>query len=54
MGHEFIVEALARPDFNQQYIFKKYMSKRFLKASVYACDWAAAHWQGGSDEEKKL
>lgn len=52
-GHQFIVEALAQPEFTKQYIYKKYTSKRFLKASIYACEWAAAHWQAGQEEAKR-
>ena len=40
MGYEFILETLAQSDFDKQYIYKKYMSKRFLKASTYAREWA--------------
>jgi hypothetical protein len=40
MGYEFILETLAQSDFDKQYIYKKYMSKRFLKASAYAREWA--------------
>lgn len=39
-GHNFIVEQLVQPEFEQQYIYKKYTSKRFLKAAVFASDWA--------------
>lgn len=45
MGHEFIVEALVQPDFQSQYIYKKYTSRRFLQASVYACSWAQENYK---------
>ncbi|KAG8785718.1 hypothetical protein FRC15_000803 [Serendipita sp. 397] len=45
MGHEFIVETLVQPGFENQYIYRKYTSKRFLKASVYACAWAQENYQ---------
>lgn len=45
MGHDFIVEALAQPEFESQYIYKKYTSRKFLKASLYACNWAQEHYQ---------
>lgn len=44
MGYEFILEALVRPDFDKQYIFKKYRSKRFLRAAIYAREWALQCW----------
>ncbi|KAG8817474.1 hypothetical protein FRC17_011216 [Serendipita sp. 399] len=45
MGHEFIVETLVQPGFENQYIYRKYTSKRFLKASVYACAWAQDNYR---------
>ncbi|KZW02735.1 hypothetical protein EXIGLDRAFT_601364 [Exidia glandulosa HHB12029] len=39
-GHQFIVERLAEPAFEGQYVYKKYANKRFLKASLFARDWA--------------
>ncbi|KAG6887916.1 hypothetical protein C0995_011624 [Termitomyces sp. Mi166 len=39
-GHELLVEKLTEPHFSRQYVYKKYAHKKFLKASVYAIDWA--------------
>ncbi|EJD49692.1 hypothetical protein AURDEDRAFT_59334 [Auricularia subglabra TFB-10046 SS5] len=39
-GHQYIVEKLAEPAFETQYVYKKYANKRFLKASLFARDWA--------------
>lgn len=39
-GHAYIVEKLAEPGFDSQYVYKKYANKRFLKASLFARDWA--------------
>ena len=40
---DFIVEKLASPDFKTQYVYRKYANKKFLKAAVFACDWAKRH-----------
>lgn len=45
IGHDFILETLTQPDFEKQYIYKKYTSKRFLKASSYAREWAMQNWR---------
>lgn len=42
-GAEFLIEQLAQPEFEQQYVSKKYASKKFLKASTFARDWARTH-----------
>jgi hypothetical protein len=39
-GFEYIIEKIAEPDFDSQYVYKKYANKRFLKASIFARDWA--------------
>jgi len=45
-GHQFIVEKLAEAEFQTQYVCQKYASKRFLKASLFARDWAMRHLGG--------
>jgi hypothetical protein len=42
-GHEQLVEKLTEPNFSKQYVCKKYANKKFLKASVFAIEWAKAH-----------
>ncbi|KZT59174.1 hypothetical protein CALCODRAFT_523401 [Calocera cornea HHB12733] len=42
-GARFVVERLASADFESYYVCKKYATKRFLKASVFARDWAKKH-----------
>ena len=39
-GHQYIVEKMCEPSFETQYVYKKYANKRFLKASLFARDWA--------------
>ncbi|KAF8523253.1 cyclin-like protein [Gautieria morchelliformis] len=39
-GHDLLVEKLTEPNFDTQYIYKKYLNKKFLKASNFARDWA--------------
>ena len=31
------------PGFEEQFVYKKYASKKFLKASIYARNWALRH-----------
>ncbi|KAF9450329.1 A/B/D/E cyclin [Macrolepiota fuliginosa MF-IS2] len=42
-GHQLLVEKLAESGFSKQYVCKKYANKKFLKASVFAIDWAKQH-----------
>lgn len=42
-GHQLLVEKLAESGFSRQYVCKKYANKKFLKASVFAIDWAKQH-----------
>ncbi|KIJ51552.1 hypothetical protein M422DRAFT_26955 [Sphaerobolus stellatus SS14] len=39
-GHDLLVDKLSSDDFEGQYVYKKYLHKRFLKASSFARDWA--------------
>ncbi|KAJ1307689.1 hypothetical protein OPQ81_001780 [Rhizoctonia solani] len=50
-GHELILERLADPAFESLYVCRKYANKKFLKASVYARDWAKANYQPESEAE---
>lgn len=42
-GHQLLVEKLAEAGFSRQYVCKKYANKKFLKASIFAIDWAKNH-----------
>jgi len=38
-----MVEKLTEEGFHRQYVCKKYANKKFLKASVFAIEWAKSH-----------
>ncbi|CAO1629222.1 unnamed protein product [Sympodiomycopsis kandeliae] len=40
-GANLLIERLADPLFADNFVFKKYANRRFLKASMYARDWAS-------------
>ncbi|KAF9476696.1 hypothetical protein BDN70DRAFT_811890 [Pholiota conissans] len=42
-GHDLLVEKLTEDNFHRQYVCKKYANKKFLKASVFAIEWAKGH-----------
>ncbi|KAI5481353.1 G2/mitotic-specific cyclin 3/4 [Pseudohyphozyma bogoriensis] len=46
----FLIEAIAAPDFDQKFVYKKYSNKKFLKASLFARNWAKSHVQESSAE----
>ena len=40
-----LVQKLVELDFSKQYVCKKYANRKFLKASIYAVDWAHANFE---------
>ncbi|KAF8348829.1 cyclin [Amanita rubescens] len=42
-GHQWLMEKLLEPSFLKTYVCKKYANRKFLKASVFAVDWARSH-----------
>ncbi|KAG8747340.1 hypothetical protein FRC10_001519 [Ceratobasidium sp. 414] len=44
-GHELLLERLADPSFESLYVSRKYANKKFLKASVFAREWAKVNFQ---------
>ncbi|KAK4056435.1 B-type cyclin [Microbotryomycetes sp. JL221] len=36
----FLLEAISEPEFDQKFVYKKYANKKFLKASIFARNWA--------------
>ena len=44
-GHKLLIEKLTEDGFCEQHVCKKYATKKFLKASLYAVEWAHAHIQ---------
>jgi hypothetical protein len=53
-GHSLLVEKLTEKNFSRQYVCKKYANKKFLKASVFAIEWARVHVKGGAVERMML
>jgi len=52
-GHQWICEKLLEEKFVQQYACQKYAHKKFLKASLFAIEWAKNNLnsnRGGEDE----
>jgi hypothetical protein len=39
-GANLLLERLLDPGFEEQFVYRKYANKKFLKASVFARDWA--------------
>ena len=39
-GHNMLVEKMQEAGFTRTYLYKKYGHKKFLKASVFATEWA--------------
>jgi hypothetical protein len=39
-GAEYLIQELAKSDFENHYVYKKYSHKRYLKASAFAREWA--------------
>jgi len=45
-GHDLLIQKLTEPKFSQQYVCKKYAHKKFLKASIFAIEWAISQVNG--------
>lgn len=45
-GANLLLEKLAEPAFADVFVCKKYEHRRFLRASMYARDWALRNWPG--------
>ncbi|THH07153.1 hypothetical protein EW145_g3573 [Phellinidium pouzarii] len=43
MGHNYIIGKILEQGFDRQYVSRKYANKKFLKASVFAIEWARAN-----------
>lgn len=50
-GHELLIGKLTEQNFSCQYVYKKYAHKKFLKASLYAVEWAKSHLGDIADAE---
>lgn len=42
-GHQWLLETITEQGFTQQHVCQKYANKKFLKASLYAIEWARLH-----------
>lgn len=42
-GARILTEIIASPAFGDQYVYRKYAHKKFLRASQFAGEWARAH-----------
>ena len=40
-----LIQKLVEADFHKQYVCKKYANKKFLKASIYAIDYARNNFE---------
>lgn len=52
-GHHLLIEKLGEENFGRQYVCKKYANKKFLKASLFAIEWARTNLEpavGGEGE----
>jgi G2/mitotic-specific cyclin 2 len=45
-GHNLLAEKLTENNFSRQYVCKKYANKKFLKASLFAIEWARVNVDG--------
>ncbi|PPQ69161.1 hypothetical protein CVT26_003535 [Gymnopilus dilepis] len=53
-GHDMLVQKLAEENFHRQYVCKKYANKKFLKASVFAIEWAKKSINGSDDDQDSM
>ncbi|KAI1797375.1 cyclin-like protein [Ganoderma leucocontextum] len=53
-GHKLLIEKLTEDGFCEQHVCKKYATKKFLKASLYAVEWAQLHLHETLGEEMNV
>ncbi|CAA7267137.1 unnamed protein product [Cyclocybe aegerita] len=53
-GHNLLVDKLTEENFHRQYVCKKYANKKFLKASVFAIEWAKNHVHGSDGAAESM
>jgi len=44
-GHAMLVQKLVEDGFTKSYVCRKYANKKFLKASLFAIEWAQTHFE---------
>ena len=50
-GYDLLIEKLTEKNFHKQYVCRKYANKKFLKASVFAIEWAKSQLHGRAEDE---
>ncbi|CAL1716553.1 unnamed protein product [Somion occarium] len=53
-GHAMLVQKLTEETFTKQYVFKKYAHKKFLKASLFAVEWALTNFEEEGNMENMV
>ncbi|KAI0710022.1 cyclin-like protein [Earliella scabrosa] len=53
-GHKLLIEKLTEDGFSEQHVCRKYATKKFLKASLYAVEWAQMHLHETVGEEMNV
>ncbi|KAI0925977.1 hypothetical protein AcW1_008262 [Taiwanofungus camphoratus] len=53
-GHYLLIEKLTEHGFTKQHVCQKYANKKFLKAALYAIDWARTHVNDDVGENMNL
>lgn len=53
-GHQWICEKLLEENSTQLYVCQKYAHKKFLKASLFAIDWAKNNWRSTGQDHLML
>ncbi|KAI6116864.1 cyclin [Pisolithus croceorrhizus] len=53
-GHRWICEKLLEENSTQLYVCQKYAHKKFLKASLFAIDWAKNNWKSTNQDSSTL
>lgn len=48
------MENLGKDGFSEQYVYRKYASRKFLKVSMFAIKWATAHLEKAGDEKSTM
>ena len=53
-GYAMLIQKLNEPGLEKLYVYKKYANKKFLKASIYAADYARNNLADGNMEDMIL
>jgi hypothetical protein len=53
-GHNLLIDKLTEHNFSRLYVCKKYAHKKFLKASIFAIEWAVANTNGEAGVEAMM